>query len=163
MPSRFRIRWGCITARVTQYLGFLKFGDEYKVMGLAAYGAPENMEAFRDIVRFNPDGGEFGFRLGLEYFTHHKTGPEMSWAESDKTPVLGKMFSEEMGKRLGGPARLPEEPLEQRHREFGGVVAGAAGRSLFRDGEETGRQNRGESRVFVGRRGVQLRGERENF
>ncbi len=109
---------GLYYSGVTQYLGFLKFGDEYKVMGLAAYGAPEKMEAFRDIVRFNPDGGEFGFRLGLEYFTHHKTGPEMSWAESDKTPVLGVMFSEEMGKRLGGPARLPEEPLEQRHRNL---------------------------------------------
>ena len=109
---------GLYYSAVTQYLGFVKFGDEYKVMGLAAYGSPENMEAFRDIVRFSPNGGEFGFRLGLDYFTHHKTGPEMSWAESDKTPVLGKMFSEDMGKRLGGPARSPEEPLEQRHRNL---------------------------------------------
>ena len=77
---------GLFYSAVTQYLGFLKFGDEYKVMGLAAYGEPADMEAFRDIVRFTPNGGEFGFRLGLDYFTHHKTGPEMSWAESDKTP-----------------------------------------------------------------------------
>jgi carbamoyltransferase len=109
---------GLYYSAVTQYLGFLKFGDEYKVMGLAAYGTPENMEAFRDIVRFSANGGEIGFQLGLEYFTHHKTGPAMSWAESDKTPVLGKLFSEAMGKRLGGPARLPEEPLEQRHRNL---------------------------------------------
>ncbi len=109
---------GLYYSAVTQYLGFLKFGDEYKVMGLAAYGSPENMEAFRDLVRFSPNGGEFGFRLGLDYFTHHKTGPEMSWADSDKTPVLGKMFSEEMGKKLGGPARLPEGPLEQRHKNL---------------------------------------------
>jgi carbamoyltransferase len=109
---------GLYYSAVTQYLGFLKFGDEYKVMGLAAYGEPENMEAFRDIVRFSPNGGEFGFRLGLDYFTHHRTGPEMSWAESDKTPTLGKMFSDALGKRLGGLARLPEEPLEQRHRNL---------------------------------------------
>jgi carbamoyltransferase len=109
---------GLYYSAVTQYLGFLKFGDEYKVMGLAAYGSPENMEAFRDIVQFNPNGGEFGFRLGLEYFTHHRTGPEMSWAESDRTPELGKVFSAELGKRLGGPARLPEERLEQRHRNL---------------------------------------------
>jgi carbamoyltransferase len=109
---------GLYYSAVTQYLGFLKFGDEYKVMGLAAYGQPEQMEAFRDIVRFSPNGGAFGFQLGLDYFTHHRTGPEMSWAESDKTPVLGKMFSEEMGKRLGGPARQPEEPIEQRHRNL---------------------------------------------
>jgi carbamoyltransferase len=109
---------GLYYSAVTQYLGFLKFGDEYKVMGLAAYGEPEQMDAFRDIVRFSPNGGEFGFRLGLDYFTHHRSGPEMSWAESDKTPVLGKMFSDEMGKRLGGPARKPDEPLEQRHRNL---------------------------------------------
>jgi carbamoyltransferase len=113
---------GLYYSAVTQYLGFLKFGDEYKVMGLAAYGSPENMEAFRDIVRFSPNGGEFGFRLSLDYFTHHKTGPDMSWAESDKTPVQGTMFSEAMGKRLGGPARSPEQPLEQRHRNLAAAL-----------------------------------------
>jgi carbamoyltransferase len=109
---------GLYYSAVTQYLGFLKFGDEYKVMGLAAYGEPRYMEALRDVVRFNSNGGEFGFRLGLDYFTHHKTGPEMSWAESDKTPVLGKMFSDAMPKKFGGPARQPDDPLEQRHRDM---------------------------------------------
>ena len=105
---------GLFYSGVTQYLGFPKFGDEYKVMGLAAYGEPEQMEAFREIVRFDAHSNGNGFRLGLEYFTHHRTGPEMSWAEADKTPTLGKMFSEEMPKRLG-PVRAPEEALEQRH------------------------------------------------
>jgi carbamoyltransferase len=109
---------GLYYSAVTQYLGFLKFGDEYKVMGLGAYGQPQYVEAFRDIVRFSPNGGEFGFRLGLDYFTHHTTGPEMSWAESDKTPVLGKVFSEAMSKKFGAPARHPDEPLEQRHRDM---------------------------------------------
>ncbi len=109
---------GLYYSAVTQYLGFLKFGDEYKVMGLGAYGEPRYTEAFRDIVRFSPNGGEFGFRLGLDYFTHHKTGPEMSWADSDKTPVLGKMFSDALPKKLGAPARQPDEPLEQRHRDL---------------------------------------------
>ena len=109
---------GLYYSAVTQYLGFLKFGDEYKVMGLGAYGEPKYTEAFRDIVRFNANGGEFGFRLGLEFFTHHRTGPEMSWADSDKTPVLGKMFSDSLPKKLGAPARQPDEPLEQRHRDL---------------------------------------------
>jgi carbamoyltransferase len=113
---------GLYYSAVTQYLGFLKFGDEYKVMGLAAYGEPERMEAFRDIVRFSSNGGDFGFRLGLDYFTHHRTGPEMSWAEADKTPVLGKMFSEAMEKRLGGAARQPDQPLEQRHRNLAAAL-----------------------------------------
>ena len=108
---------GLFYSGVTQYLGFPKFGDEYKVMGLAAYGQAEQMEAFREILRFDAHSSGNGFRLGLDYFTHHRTGPEMSWAEADKTPTLGKVFSGEMPKRLG-PARAPEEPLEQRHRNL---------------------------------------------
>jgi carbamoyltransferase len=108
---------GLFYSAVTQYLGFLKFGDEYKVMGLAAYGQPEQLAAFRDIVRFDAHSNGNGFRLGLEYFTHHRTGPEMTWAEADKTPTLGKMFSPEMSRQLG-PVRAPEEPLEQRHRNL---------------------------------------------
>src|SRR5579863_6131575 len=108
---------GLFYSAVTQYLGFLKFGDEYKVMGLAAYGEPDQLEAFRDIVRADGDG----FRLGLDYFTHHRTGPEMSWAEADKTPTLGKMFSEGMEKKLGA-RRNPEDPLELRHRNLASAL-----------------------------------------
>jgi len=104
---------GLFYSAVSQYLGFLKFGDEYKVMGLAAYGEAEQLEAFREIVRTNGRG----FRLGLNYFIHHRTGPEMSWADADKTPILGKMFSEAMERKLG-PKRSPAEPLEQRHRNL---------------------------------------------
>jgi len=53
---------GLYYSAVTQYLGFLKFGDEYKVMGLGAYGQPEFQKEFRDIVHLNGSG----FRLGLE-------------------------------------------------------------------------------------------------
>jgi carbamoyltransferase len=108
---------GLYYSAVTQYLGFLKFGDEYKVMGLAAYGGPEELETFRDIVRFDANGNGNGFRLGLDYFIHHRTGPEMTWADAGKTPTQGKLFSEQLPRRLG-PARGPEDPLEQRHRNL---------------------------------------------
>ncbi len=101
---------GLYYTAVTQYLGFPKFGDEYKVMGLAAYGRPEYMDEFRRIVKSRGDS----FRLGLEYFTHHRTGPEMSWASADQTPTLGRLYSEKM-EALLGPARKPDEPLEKRH------------------------------------------------
>jgi carbamoyltransferase len=108
---------GMYYTAVTQYLGFLKFGDEYKVMGLAAYGQPEMLDAFREIVQFDERSEKNGFRLDLDYFTHHRTGPEMSWAEADKTPTLGKLYSEQMPRRLG-PSRAPEERVEQRHRNL---------------------------------------------
>src|SRR6202795_2817451 len=127
--NRMGIHWsvafphslGLFYSAVTQYLGFLKFGDEYKVMGLAAYGHPEQLDVFHDIVRFDNRSKENGFRLGLYYFLHHRTGPEMSWAEADKTPTQGKMFSAEMAKKLG-PARSPEEPLEQRHHNLASAL-----------------------------------------
>src|ERR1700719_4396847 len=108
---------GLYYTAVTQYLGFPKFGDEYKVMGLAAYGQPGEMEAFRDIVRFDANGGGDEFRLGLDYFVHHRSGPDMSWAEADKTPTLGKLFSRKMAERLR-PGRASDEPLEERHRNL---------------------------------------------
>jgi carbamoyltransferase len=104
---------GLYYSAVTQYLGFLKFGDEYKVMGLGAYGEPEFLHEFRDIVHSNGAG----FRLGLQYFTHHRTGPEMTWADADKTPVLGKLYSEAMPQYLG-PVRDPADAIEQRHKNL---------------------------------------------
>src|SRR5262245_31752599 len=83
---------GLYYSAVTQYLGFLKFGDEYKVMGLGAYGQPEFLPEFREIVRSNG----VRFHLGLQYFTNHRTGPEMRWADADKTPVMGKLLLVEM-------------------------------------------------------------------
>jgi carbamoyltransferase len=85
-------------------------------MGLAAYGEPERLETFREIVQFDTNGNSNGFRLGLQYFAHHRDGPEMSWADA-KTPTLGKLYSERMAQKLGA-ARGPEEPVEQRHRNL---------------------------------------------
>jgi len=104
---------GMYYTAVSQYLGFRKFGDEYKVMGLAAYGEPAYLDEFRKIV--HTDGG-VGFRLGLDYFKHHRTGPEMTWRDADKTPELGAMFSDHMAERLG-PARDPAAPVEKTHRD----------------------------------------------
>jgi carbamoyltransferase len=105
---------GLFYTAVTQYLGFLKFGDEYKVMGLAAYGQPDQMDPMRNIVRTGANGTAPNFRLGLSYFTHHRTGPDVTWADAGQTPTQGRLYSGEMG-RLLGPARTPDQPLEQRH------------------------------------------------
>lgn len=102
---------GMFYTALTQYLGFWKFGDEYKVMGLAAYGQPEFLDEFRRIVRADSRNA---FRLGLEYFSHQTEGPEMTWRDADRTPVLGRLFSPYLEKRLG-PARQKDEPLGPRH------------------------------------------------
>jgi carbamoyltransferase len=120
---------GLYYTAVTQYLGFLKFGDEYKVMGLGAYGQPTHLEKFRRIVQSNGHNGK-GFRLGLEFFTHHQRGPEMTWSDSGKTPELGKMFSSAMSQLLG-PERNPSEALEQRHRDLAATLQARLEEVLF--------------------------------
>src|SRR4029077_18763568 len=76
---------GLFYSAVTQYLGFLKFGDEYKVMGLAAYGQAEQMDVFRDMVRFDNRSDGSGFRLSLDYFSHHPNGAAVCWADTAQT------------------------------------------------------------------------------
>src|SRR5579863_7299621 len=79
---------GIYYTALTQYLGFWKFGDEYKVMGLAAYGQPAFLDECRRIVRSHPP---FSFRLGLEYFTHQNSGADMTWRDAGRTPVIGRL------------------------------------------------------------------------
>lgn len=96
---------------ITQYLGFTDFGDEYKVMGLAAYGEPVFEDEFEKIIKIRGTG----FELGLEYFLHHKKHANMFF--KDGHPELDMIFSPYLEKRLG-KRRLPGEPLEKRHKDI---------------------------------------------
>jgi len=49
---------GLLYEDVTDYLGFLRSSDEYKVMALASYGKPRFANEFREIVRLG-DGGRY--------------------------------------------------------------------------------------------------------
>ena len=47
---------GVLYLAITQYLGFMNFGDEFKVMGLAPYGRPDFVEPIRKLVHLKPGG-----------------------------------------------------------------------------------------------------------
>jgi carbamoyltransferase len=100
---------GVLYLAITQYLGFLKFGDEFKVMGLAPYGAPDFVNELRRLVRLQPGGH---FELVLPYFTHWSGGAGMTWEDGE--PRLDPVYSEQLERDLG-PARRPDEPLTERH------------------------------------------------
>src|SRR5450830_1624131 len=53
---------GLLYLAVTQYLGFPKYGDEFKVMGLALYGEPRYTRELNSLVHLAGDGG---FELDL--------------------------------------------------------------------------------------------------
>jgi carbamoyltransferase len=48
----------------------------------------------------------------------------MTWRDANRTPVIGRLFSEYLEKRLG-PARKAEEPLEQRHHNLAASMQAA--------------------------------------
>lgn len=100
---------GLFYLALTQYLGFLSYGDEYKVMGLAAYGKPEYLDALRRIIGIKPKGR---FELNLDHFRHHSEGVSMTWDSG--APVIGQVFSDELVKLLG-PPRMKDEPVTARH------------------------------------------------
>jgi carbamoyltransferase len=100
---------GLLYLAVTQYLGFRRYGDEYKVMGLAPYGAPDHADRLRRLVRLIPGGG---FELDLAYFGHWPGGVTMTWEAGE--PTMGPVYTPAL-EALLGPARRPDEPLEPRH------------------------------------------------
>jgi len=103
---------GLFYSAVTQFAGFPGFGDEYKVMGLAAYGEPSFVRELRQVVPARPDGT---FVLDLRYFRHLSEGVDMTW--EDGSPELGRIYTPALEELLG-PARSPEEELTQRHKDL---------------------------------------------
>ena len=107
---------GVLYLAVTQHLGFRKFGDEFKVMGLAPYGTPDFAREIGELVRLQPGGL---FELDLSYFQHWSGGAGMTW--DDGEPVLGQVYSSRLEDLLG-PARRPEEPVTARHEAIAASV-----------------------------------------
>jgi carbamoyltransferase len=107
---------GLYYTAVTQYLGFPKYGDEYKVMGLAPYGEPRYGDVFDRVVR---PKGDLEFELGMDYFRHQKVGPGVSWRSGE--PKMPTLFGRGLVDALG-PARDPAEPLEQRHYDIAATL-----------------------------------------
>ncbi len=105
---RFPHSLGLLYSAFTAYLGFSVNADEYKVMGLAAYGQPSFAEQVAKIVRRAPDGG---FALDMNYFDY-QTAAERSYSSK---------FLD-----IFGPARSRYDPidLETDHgRRFADIAA----------------------------------------
>jgi carbamoyltransferase len=103
---------GIFYQAITQYLGFPHYGDEFKVMGLAPYGAPTYLNEMRKLVGLKSDGS---FELNLAYFRHHKEKIAFDW--SGGSPEFGELFSPALADLLG-PRRAPDQKLDDRHRDI---------------------------------------------
>ena len=56
---------GILYQSITQFLGFRKYGDEYKIMGMAALGEPTYLDEFNSLLKFDPP---YNFELNQNYF-----------------------------------------------------------------------------------------------
>jgi carbamoyltransferase len=106
---------GILYTAFTQFLGFPKYGDEYKMMGLAAYGEPRFAPQIRQIVK--TESGNT--RLDLDYFTHHSQGVKMTWDGGE--PVSGNVFSRKM-LEVFGESRAARGELTDRHADLAASV-----------------------------------------
>ena len=96
---------GLLYSAFTYYTGFKVNSGEYKVMGLAPYGTPRYAQTILDhLIDLKPDGS---FRLDQSFFDYC-TGLRMTSAKFDAL--------------FGGPARRPEQPLEQRHMDLAASI-----------------------------------------
>jgi carbamoyltransferase len=103
---------GLLYTAITQFLGFTNYGDEYKVMGLAPYGEPTELDRLRELVHLK-EGGLF--ELELPYFRHWSEGVDMEWEEG--YPELGQVYTEQLDELLG-PPREPGTELTDRHKNI---------------------------------------------
>jgi carbamoyltransferase len=105
--------FGVFYTAVTNFLGFNKYGEEYKVMGMAAYGQPAYMDQMRKLVSYEPG---VGMRLNLPYYNHHYTVHTHTQSEEGEITVK-PMWSEKMRELFGEP-RERKAPYEQKHKDM---------------------------------------------
>lgn len=91
---------GILYTAVCQWLGFAKYGDEGKIMGLSAYGEPRLLARMRSLIQLLPDGR---FALNLRYFSHHRQGVDMTFAGD--VPSVGVLYAPALCELLGAPRR----------------------------------------------------------
>lgn len=102
---RFPHSLGLLYSAFTYFCGFKVNDGEYKLMGLAPYGAPRYADAIREhLVSIRPDGSFF---LDMCYF--------------DYCAGL-RMTSREFDRLFDGPPRRPEQPLTEREMDLAASV-----------------------------------------
>lgn len=103
---------GIFYQSITQYLGFRHYGDEYKVMGMAAYGNPVYTEPLQRMCLYHRNGK---YELDLSYFLHHTN--RSTYGFESGVPVCSDFYSEKLISELG-PARKACDPIKQFHKDI---------------------------------------------
>ena len=96
---------GCVYAAITQFLGFRPFSDEWKVMGMSAYGNPKNIPQMSNLI-IQKENGQY--EVNLKFF---------DFFNFDRP----RMYNNHLVELLGQP-RKPGEPISQRHFDLAAAI-----------------------------------------
>jgi carbamoyltransferase len=99
---------GSFYTMICEFIGYKKYGDEGKVMGLAPYGKDTYCEQVREIIQLK----DSAFRLDLDYFMPLGSNQGMQ-IQADGTVRLARHFSDRMVRLFGEP-REPHAEITQR-------------------------------------------------
>lgn len=104
---------GFFYTAICQFIGFDRFGEEYKVMGLSAYGKPVYLDLMKKLVQLRNDGQ---FTLDQNYF---KTmGKSIDECVNEQGEIqLPYLYTSELLKALGIP-RVRGAELTQRDKDL---------------------------------------------
>tara|TARA_B100001057_G_scaffold477033_1_gene545782 strand:+ start:6266 stop:7996 length:1731 start_codon:yes stop_codon:yes gene_type:complete len=96
---------------ITQYLGFPNYGDEYKMMGLAAFGQPTRYDELKKVLfkdTLNPN------EMNINYFNHHSNTFVYSFVGTPKqSDLLNNKFD-----KIFNLKRTKEEKILQAHMDL---------------------------------------------
>jgi carbamoyltransferase len=95
---------GNIYMMICEFIGYGRYGDEGKVMGLAPLGEDSYKEQFDDMIELTADG----MRVNPKYFMPFGSNPGMSITD-DGEMVIHRQYSEYMTELFGAPRRKDEE------------------------------------------------------
>jgi carbamoyltransferase len=95
---------GVFYSAISGFLGFLRYGEEYKVMGLSAYGEDRFAEQMKHLLTWDP---KKGVQLNPEYFLYYQQPGEeayerhqvMKEGEITLPPMWSPRFVEVFGQR----------------------------------------------------------------
>src|SRR5712671_3009985 len=99
---------GSFYTMICEFIGYNRYGDEGKVMGLAPYGKDTYCQQVRDLLMTSTAG----FELALDFFQPLGSNEGMQ-IKPDGTVALARHFSGRMAE-LFGPPRDPAAEITQR-------------------------------------------------
>ena len=104
---------GVFYSALCQFIGFDRFGEEYKVMGLAPYGVDNHREAMQQLLRLKDDDW---FQLQQDCFAAYG-GDGFGTLGPDDQIRMPRLFTDQMKKLLGAP-RSRLDVLTQREKDI---------------------------------------------